>query len=136
MGRRRAASPHPGVYIVPRTSPRGRRAYRAKYTDPDSGRVVWETLDPLGLPNKHARERWAKEKAKSLGRRRAELSSGAPQRTSTDLGPAITEYLEQRSGRLGSRTIGGYRADLRLFSEWAARRGVRRVEQLTSVLLS
>ncbi len=129
-------SQHSGVYLVPRTLRDGSKRYRAKFKDPDTGRVVWETLDPVGLPNRKSRLRWLKEKSKALARRRAEISSGAPRRTSTDLDAAITDYLKRREDAgLAARTIGVYRKQLERFAVWARTLGIDRVEDLNEIHL-
>src|SRR5262249_4107158 len=52
---RRTRSSHPGVVLVKRVNPDGEVVWRARFTDPDTGRLCFVLLDPEALPNKTER---------------------------------------------------------------------------------
>ena len=100
--KRRIRSPHPGVVIKQRKLPSGAKSFRARFTDPDTGRETYITLDgELGLSTSEARTVWAKRKAESLAKRRAELASGAPTKTHTTFDVAVAGILRVRANCCG-----------------------------------
>lgn len=123
-------SPHPGVVLMQREYASGETAWRARYTDPDTGKQVWEKLEPT-LSKKEARRVWAIRKSEALSRRRAELASGAPQRTRTPLAGALKDFWRSCEARLRKSTIGTYRHGVNQFETWAESAGVTLTEQLT-----
>ena len=140
--KRRTRSPHPGVVVVRREEPGRPARWRAKYRDPDTRRVVFLTLNSpaLGLTTPETRLAWAKAKSAELAKRRAEIASGVPRRTSTSLADvgevpgAVSVYLA--AGRFREETKRAYGQALGVFLRWAASRGVSTVESLTPALLA
>jgi integrase len=105
VGQRRTRSPHPGVVILP---PRGEhKAHRVRFTDPDSGRLTFQRIDPLIARTAEARRTFAIDLAKRLAKRRFELESGAPRMTGTTLADAVERYF--RDARVRPRTAAIYR---------------------------
>lgn len=125
--RARGTSPHPGVVLV---EPKGNRAaWRAKYTDPDSGRVVWERVDPVAYPNARARLLWARDKAKALAERRAELARGAVRMTGSTVAAEVERYFEDHA-HLRERTIRVYRDAATKLVIWCGEHGIETVDAL------
>jgi integrase len=104
--------------------------WRARYTDPDSGRVVKTTLDPKALRTKEARRDWAIAKSKSLAKRRMELDAGAHRATRTAFDVATERYFEHHP-QLRPRTLEIYRATAKKLQAWAPTVGVRSADDLT-----
>jgi len=105
--RRRRSPKHPGVVLIKPDLAR-RIGWRARYTDPDSGRQVKETLD-ASLTTVEARDDWAVRKSRALARRRLELEGGAPPTTGTALSDALDRYFKDHP-HLKARTRQIYRA--------------------------
>lgn len=127
--RARGTSPHPGVVLV---SPKGlgdRAAWRAKYTDPDTGRVTWERLNPVKYTNERARLQWAKAKAKALAERRAELARGAVRMTGATVAAEVDRYFEDHP-HLRDKTLRTYRDAAAKLVKWCGDHGVRSVDTL------
>jgi integrase len=135
---RRTRSPHPGVVLVESPRPDGRMRWRAKWSDPVTGRDVWKTLDgrELGLTNATARERWAKDKSASLQAERARIASGRAAKTRTTPSDAVKAYVKRRKGKVEESTLTVYQESLDRFPAWAERAGLRHVEDLTPSLLA
>lgn len=129
---RRTRSPHPGVVLLKPKAPR--TLWRAKFTDPDTGRESRTSLDPLALPTAEARRQWAIRKAKALAKRRMELEGGAPRATGKALEDAIERYFEDHP-QLGVRTLATYRDAVNKLTAWAAKSGVRTADDLTGARL-
>lgn len=135
--RRRVRSRHPGVVIKQRKLPSGATTYRARFTDPDTGREVYVTLDgELGLATGDARGLWAKRKAETLAKRRAELAAGAPTKTHTTFDDALSAYREGAEKLLRASTLGTYEQAFAWLRRWASERGLAHVEALTPALLA
>lgn len=130
---RRTRSSHPGVVMVKRVNPDGEVVWRARFTDPDTGRLCFVLLDPVALPNKTERRKWAGMKAKNLAIRRMELLAGEPRRTTTPIDAALNDYLVTFAARPGSspKTVVTYRRNVELFTAFVRARGVEFVEQVT-----
>lgn len=134
--KRPVRSRHPGVVIKERKLPSGATTYRARFTDPDTGREVYVTLDgELGLTTAEARTLWAKRKAQTLAERRAALAAGAPTKTKTTVDDAITGFFSAQS-HLRQRTLETYRQRVELFRTWMKGRGMAHVEAITPMLLA
>jgi integrase len=131
--KRRTKTAHQGVTLTRRTLPSGSTAWRARYQDPDTSKVVFVTLD---LPTHQARVQWCIRKADVLIKRRMELATGAPTKTATPIATAIEIYVTACSGRLRDRTIATYREALDLFAEWATDNGIVQIENLSKGKLS
>jgi integrase len=134
--KRRIRSPHPGVVLKQRTLPSGAKAWRARYTDPDSGKEVYTTLEAAALPTHDARRLWAIRKAKALTKRRMELEGGAARSEATGLQAAVTDYLTGGKHRLRARTLITYRLAIDQLAGWAERQGVKSTADLTRARLA
>lgn len=128
--RRRTRSPHPGVVLIRPDPDHGHPTWRARYTNPDTGRTVKERLDPVALRTIETRRDWAIRKSKALAKRRLELDGGAPPTTGTALDAAIDRYFEDHT-RLSAGTITTYRDATNKLKAWAARSGLKSADDLT-----
>jgi integrase len=121
-------SPHAGVVLL---KPSGRRvSWRARFEDPDSGKLVFESLDPLALRTAEARRDWGIRKAKALAKRRLELSDGAARKTGVPLADGLTLFFAAKRG-LGKSTLAGYTRASEQFQSWCAEVGVSTLDQVT-----
>lgn len=128
--KRRTRSPHPGVVLL-RPDATGRHPHwRARYIDPDSGRSVKVTIDPVGAPTAETRRDWAIRKSKALARRRIELEGGAHRATGTTLSDALDRYYEDHP-QLRDGTRGVYERATDKLKAWAEAAGVRSADDLT-----
>lgn len=128
--KRRTRSPHSGIVLIP-PDPAGRHtSWRARYRDPDSGRLVKVRIDPVACPSAATRRDWAIRKAKSLAKRTMEIEAGAPRATGTPLAEAIETYYKAHP-RLRARTLLAYRGATDKLLAWAPKAGVRTVDDLT-----
>lgn len=126
--RRRIRSPHPGVVLL---RPSGAHVtWRARYIDPDTGRLVKERLDPVALSTDTLRRDWAVKKSKLLAKRDMELDSGAARATGTALENAIQRYYDDHP-LLRKATLEAYKNATRKLLGWAARQGVKKGDDLT-----
>lgn len=128
--KRRVRSSHPGVVLRKREWKSGVTTWFARWTDPDTGRVVDTNLTKLGKTSAEARVDWAKRKCKSLRERRAAIEAGAPLRSSTPPKDAVKAFLRDREHQVRQRTIETYQESLDEFLEWTQTNGVNEVEQL------
>ncbi len=133
---RRTRSPHPGVVLAPRTNPDGRTVWRARYRDPDTDRLVFLKIDALACSTEDARTIFAKNLAKKLARRRMDIAAGAARMTSTALETAVADYFKTATARLRPATLRAYRESVGFLTEWAARQGIRDVEQFAPAQLA
>lgn len=129
--KRRIRSPHPGVVILRRTLPAGGTAWRARFRDPDTGKLVYDTLDPQELSTHEARADWAKRKSRALAKRRTEIASGAPLKTHTPLPKAVDDYLKACADRLRPSTVETYQKGVDKLVTWCGENGIATTEQLT-----
>lgn len=126
---RRTRSPHPGVVLKAPTPPR--TAWRARYTDPDTEKQKYDSLDPLGAGrNAQTRKLWAVDKARAIAKRKDELASGAPRATGTDLEAAISKYFEDHP-RLRPRTQSTYQLGTDKLVAWCLASGIKSADKLT-----
>lgn len=128
---RRRKSPHPGVKIKKRTRASGLISWRAHYIDPDTGREVAITIDPLACPTKEARTVWAKNLARTLAKRRMDAASGKRPSEVQAIGAAIDGYLETAGRRLRPNTIEAYAGALERLRAWAPAVRVKSTADLT-----
>lgn len=133
---RRRSSPHPGVRVLQITSRSGRRFCQARYTDPDTGRLVCESLDAKNILNADGRRSWAINKSVELQRRRAELHFGAERHQDVRLQDAIRDYLAICDATLRPKTSRGYRDAMDQFSSWAKKGGVETTSQINVRVLA
>jgi integrase len=110
-----------------------RIGWRARYRDPDSGRLVKVTLDPA-LRTAELRIEWAARKARSLDRRRLELEQGAPRATGTTLEAAIARYYGAHA-QLRPSTLLAYKAATNKLLAWADAEGIKSCDDLTRAQL-
>lgn len=121
-------SPHTGIVLI---KPSGRRvSWRARYEDPDTGKLMFESLDPLALRTAEARRDWGIRKAKALAKRRLELADGAARKTGTPVAEGLAAFFEGKRG-LRDRTLAGYRKAASQFLEWCEGFGVSTLDQIT-----
>jgi integrase len=117
------------VLLAP--DPDGRHpTWRARYTDPDSGRPTKVRLDPQVCPTAETRRDWAVRKSKAIAKRRDELDHGAARATNTKLDDALDQYFTDH-GHLRAGTLGIYRAAAKKLSAWARASGVRSGDDVT-----
>lgn len=121
---------HPGVTVV-KPEPGRRIGWRARYRDPDTGKLIKETVPPGPARTREGRDAWAAAKAAALARRRWELSDGAPRATGTTIARAIKDYFEAREDQLSRWTLKDYRATGRKFEAWAEGERIRTLDELT-----
>lgn len=124
---------HRGVVLIKPDLER-RIGWRARYKDPDSGKLVKLTLDPA-LTTLEQREAWATAKARELARRRVELDEGAPRATGTALTVGIEKFFEANA-RLRPGTLENYRSVANKLAAWADRKGIRTCDDLTRAQLA
>lgn len=129
--KQRVRSPHPGVKIKRRVRGNGTVSWRAHYEDPDTGREVAVTLDPVALPTKQARTRWAINLSRDLSHKRMARVGGRAAAAVLDLEDAIELYLADAQLRLRPKTLKTYGLAIDRFREWAARSRVKRTTDLT-----
>lgn len=128
--KRRTRSPHSGV-VLERPDPERRRPHwRARFRDPDTGKVTKVKLDPAALRTAEARRDWAIRKSKSLTKRRLELEAGAPRATGMPVSQAVDQYFRDHP-ELRAGTLGLYRQAADKLLGWAVKAGVRSADDLT-----
>ncbi len=106
----------------------GHASWRARFKDPDTGRLVKLTLGELTTAE--ARRAWAIRKSKTLGKRALDLEAGAPRATGTTLPAALDRYFDDHK-RLREGTLGIYRRAAGKLAAWCAKHGVRTADDLT-----
>lgn len=123
---------HPGVVLIP-PDPERRIGWRARFRDPDTGKLTKVTLNPL-LSTLELRENWAARKSKALARRRLEIEEGAARATGMPLADAIKRYFDAHS-QLRTATLTGYRAATNKLLTWAASERIRTADEITRAKL-
>lgn len=123
---------HRGVTLL-KPDPTHRTGWRARWKDPDTGRVVKVTL-PTALRTLEARGDWAARKAKAIEQRKLELSEGAARATRTPLPDAIVDYFRAHE-RLGEKTLRDYRAVADKLLRWADAARIKTTDDLTRARL-
>lgn len=130
--RKKKGPKHPGVVLI--KADEGRRiGWRARFKDPDSGRLVKESLDPA-LTTTEQREAWAVWKSRELVKRRLALEGGATRATGIALSEAIEGYYSGHP-QLRPRTLEAYRSATDKLIAWGARHGVHSADDLTPARL-
>jgi integrase len=132
--KRRTRSPHPGVVLIPPDHAGRHLTWRARFRDPDTGRLTKTRLDPLELSTEEARREWAIKKSKSLAKRRMELESGAPRATGLALADALERYFKAHA-QLRPRTLAIYRSAADKLLAWAGKAHVHSADGLTRAKL-
>ncbi len=129
--RRRIRSPHPGVVIKRRVLPSGAVTWRARYTEPDTGREAYATLDGVALPTHEARTLWAKRKAQALAARRMDLEAGAPREQAKTLADALADYRSAAQHTHRPKTLATHELAFAHFVRWSGREGIESTSDLT-----
>lgn len=132
--KRRIRSPHPGIVLIKPESNGRHPHWRARYTDPDTDRIVKVRLDPLNVTTAEARREWAIQKARDVAKRRMELDSGAPRTTGTALSVALERYFGDHP-QLRDRTKTIYRTAASKLETWGRRNGAKSADDLTRAKL-
>jgi integrase len=130
--KKRARRRTPGVALL-RPQPGSRIGWRARYRDPDTGVLKWESLPP-SLTTTEQREQWAAWKSRELTKRTLELESGAPRATGTSVADAIERYYGAHP-QLRERTREIYRKGTGKLVAWAQQNGVACADDLTRAKL-
>jgi integrase len=110
--------------------------WAGRWRDPDTGKMTEFKLEPAVFPSRETRRQWAISRAISISKRRAELASGAPIRTHTEISDAVEGYLGDCENRLRKKTVGVYKTAIDTFLNWAEKNKVGTIEELTPALLS
>lgn len=126
---RRTRSPHRGVVLLKPRPELNHPTWRARYTDPDTGKKRDVALEPLAARTAESRRAWAVAKSKAL-QRRMDLDAGALPTTGTALGAALARYFEDHP-QIRERTRLVYRRAADKLEAWAVRAGVRSADDLT-----
>ena len=127
--KRRTRSPHPGVILIKPKGPR--RMWRARFRDPDTGRLTYESLGLLAAgSNDETRKAWADAKAREIARRKDAIKLGAPRATGTTISDAIARYYTDHP-RLRDRTRTTYQKATNKLKDWLGASGVRSADALT-----
>ena len=131
--KKRRGPRHPGVVLL-KANPGKRLGWRARYTDPDSGKPVYRTIPAEHAGTLEARQRWAVAKSNELADRRKELERGAPRATGTGLAEVLERYFPAHV-HWADRTLAEYRRARDRILKWAAIAGVSSADDLTRVKL-
>jgi integrase len=134
--KRRIRSPHPGVVLKQRLLPSGARGWRARFTDPDTGRETYVKLDLTALPTQEARKLWAVRKSKELAKRAMEIEAGGARVRAKALQEAVSEYEQNAEHRLRAKTLETYGLAFERLRQWAKREGVEKTADLTHARLA
>jgi integrase len=134
--KRRIRSPHPGVVLLDRVLPSGRKVVQARFVDPDSGKHRKPILDAVALPTQEARRLWAIRKSKAMAQRRMELEGGAARLRAVPLDEAIRNYFGSCNERLRENTLAAYKMSAKQFATWAAANGVRTTAEVAGPTLA
>lgn len=126
--KRRTRSPHPGVVLLPPDETHV--TWRARYRDPDTGKMVKQRLDPEGVRDAQARRDWAILKSRAIAKRDMLLAAGAPRATGKTVEQGVEAYFAAHP-ELREKTLLGYRAAARRLLDWAERDGVESVDEIT-----
>ncbi len=122
--RRRSRTAHAGVKLKQRSN----GSWVARWVDPLSGAETQQSLTSLGLTSAEARRRWAIDKAASLKKTAAAVASGSAVAERVSIAKAVEQYLAASTAQ--PITLEGYKPSLNRFKEWAAKSGIRLVQDL------
>jgi integrase len=127
---------HRGVVLM-KPNRSGRTGWRARYVDPespaDAPRFKWESL-PAELTTAEQREKWARNKARSLADRHIEVAMGAPRATGATLASVVGEYY-QAHPKLRPRTVLAYKGATDKLLAWAEGKKLAGADDLTRAAL-
>jgi integrase len=134
--KRRAFTAHRGVVILRRELPSGRATYRARWTDPETGKARFQSLDAIGLYSPAERAAWARERAEQNRQEKAALAAGTRRPARALLAGAVADYLEACRATLRPATLTTYATSLGVLLEWAVEQGIERVDELDGPALA
>jgi integrase len=117
-----------GVTLI-QPNPERRTSWRARYTDPDSGKTKWKTLPKHAQRTKADREDWCVRLSDQLERRRRELEDGATRATGTRLTDAVERYYKAHP-RLRPTTVTAYQAVTDKLLAFARRHRITSTDEL------
>jgi len=123
---------HPGVTLIKPDRERS-IGWRARFTDPDTGKTKWQTLD-RALTTREQREDWAVRKSRRLDQRRLDLEGGATRATGTPLADAIERYYSAHP-QLRPATRKAYRDATDKLLRWAKGARIRSADDLNRARL-
>lgn len=129
--RKNRGAKHPGVVLVKPDA--SHPHWRARYLDPDSGKLKKERL-PDPLTTVEQRDNWAADKAATIATRTAELAAGATRKTGSALGDTVEHYFDLNP-QLETRTLAINRTAANKLLAWAARHSITRADDLTPLHL-
>lgn len=131
--RKRKGPKHPGVVLI-RPDEARRIGWRARFRDPDSGKLTKVSLD-ASLTTNEARQEWAVRKSRAIAKRRVELESGAVRATGTMLSDALKKFFKANA-RLRAGTLDNYQRIADKFEAWAAGQRTVSCDDLTRPVLA
>ncbi|MBI3726453.1 site-specific integrase [bacterium] len=126
---------HAGVILSRRLLPSGSVSWRARWLDPDTKELAWETL-PKDLTTEELRADWATKKVQENAARQRKLDGGAPVKANKALSAVVEQYFTDRSARLGERTASVYKEATDEFLRWAGETGLESADDLTETQLA
>lgn len=130
MAARRKHSPHPGVVLIP---PKGRyTSYRVRYTDPQTQKVVWVTINSVVCTTAEQRKLWCIAKSKQLANLKTQIELGIAPESAMELSKAVEAYHERAGNRLREGTRELYKKATDKFLVWAEEVGLKTTNQLTA----
>lgn len=125
---------HPGVVLIKPDVVR-RIGWRARYADPDSGRMVKVSLS-AELTTDELRRLWAVTKSRELRKREDALRDGAVRATGTSIAAALEKFFTAHDAALRDSTVSMYRRVADKLIEWAADEGIKSADGLTRAKLA
>lgn len=128
--RNKGTAKHAGVVFQRRALPSGAVSWRARYTDPDTGKVVWETLPAVDAQDEAARTRWALAKKAENEDRAKDIAKGAPTKKGGTLEAAVERYFADVKAGLREKTIKAYGDATNAMLAWARAQGIESGDEL------
>lgn len=120
---------HEGVVFQRRVLPSGSISWRARYRDPDTQKIVWETV-PAHLSTDEQRFAWAVRKRGVLADRVEDLDKGAPTKKNLTIEETLERYFETEAVTLREGTKRVYRAAADRMVAWSKERGIASADDL------
>lgn len=131
MAKRRSKR-HPGVVLI-KPDEKARTGWRVRFRDPDSGRMVKRTIDPV-LRTRAQRADYAIRVSERLARRRLALEGGATPATGLPIAATVERYFDGHP-HYRAETLRLYRRVADKFLRWAAATGVQTCDDLNRAKL-
>lgn len=118
-------TPHRGVRILDPDP--GKKTYRLRYSDPETGRVITRSLTPHENQNSQTRTEAAMAQYRLLRRRREDIAEGATPHRSADklFAKAIDDHLAAERNVVAEATYLEYRRASEVIKEWAGKVGIK-----------